>query len=401
MPQILEESIYRCYSKKGWNIRTNKHNLYGDSVFDKDDAFPILSDLLEEIKTIVEEKNFGAELKANYIGSLVSRISNLTVGAKGGMLNCARSINFDYLIHHNVILEMEELKSPEDKALLMGFILANLSASIKKAHQKNPSFAHITLVEEAHRLLSKVEYGDSGSKKAAVETFADLLAEVRKYGEGLVVVDQIPNKLAPEVLKNTNTKIIHKVLARDDKEAVGDTMMMNDKQKEFLSALQVGHAVVFSEHTDKPIHIAIDASTSTSESRELSERVHKRFETAQSNLGMAYQYYEIEDHVDSYLYLCGSLSKHGSLQADSRQAYQLLTTAISGIARKYVVPSDDVWRKLIARGERISGIAAANQGTALARIDALATCFKNRNILEDSTQFDPYSAKFDSYRKYI
>lgn len=62
----------------------------------------------------------------------------------------------------------------------------------------------------------------------------------------MVIVDQIPNKLAPDVLKNTNTKIIHRILAKDDKEAVGDTMMMDDKQKEFLSALQVGHAVVFS-----------------------------------------------------------------------------------------------------------------------------------------------------------
>lgn len=31
--------------------------------------------------------------------------------------------------------------------------------------------------------------------------FADMLAEVRKYGESLIIVDQIPNKLTPEVLK--------------------------------------------------------------------------------------------------------------------------------------------------------------------------------------------------------
>ena len=35
------------------------------------------------------------------------------------------------------------------------------------------------------------------------------VSEIRKYGESLVIVDQIPNKLTPEVLKNTNTKIIH------------------------------------------------------------------------------------------------------------------------------------------------------------------------------------------------
>ena len=157
------------------------------------------------MKNVVEEKGFSQQMQADYIGSLVSRLSNLTVGSKGSMLNCAHSTDFEYIIKNNVIIEMEELKSPEDKALLMGFILSRLSAFVKAEHRKNHNFKHLTLVEEAHRLLSKVEYGDSGSKKSAVETFTDLLAEVRKYGEGLIIVDQIPNKLASEVLKNTNT----------------------------------------------------------------------------------------------------------------------------------------------------------------------------------------------------
>ena len=119
------------------------------------------------------------------------------------------------------------------------------------------------MIEEAHRLLSKVEYGDSGSKRTAVETFTDMLAEIRKYGESLIVVDQIPNKLASEVLKNTNTKIIHRLLARDDKEAVVDTMLMDDRQKEYLSALEIGQAIVFSEGMSRPLHIQIDAATDT------------------------------------------------------------------------------------------------------------------------------------------
>jgi DNA helicase HerA-like ATPase len=41
--------------------------------------------------------------------------------------------------------------------------------------------------------------------------FCNLLAEVRKYGEGLIIADQIPNKLIPDVIKNTNTKIVHRL----------------------------------------------------------------------------------------------------------------------------------------------------------------------------------------------
>jgi len=83
------------------------------------------------------------------------------------------------------------------------------------------------------------------NKKRGVESFTDMLAEIRKYGESLIIVDQIPNKLTSEVLKNTNTKIVHRLFAIDDKEAIGNTMALTDEQKNFLSRLEVGRAVLF------------------------------------------------------------------------------------------------------------------------------------------------------------
>lgn len=268
MSQLLEEAMYKCYEEKGWDIYTGQ-------ITNKE--YPILSDFLKALEDVVKEKNFSQRLNDDYVGSLVSRFSNLRMGAKGMMLNTEYSIDFNKLVEQNVVIELENLKSSEDKALLMGLFLARLSAVIRQKHKENENFRHITLIEEAHRLLSKVEYGDSGSKKSAVETFTDLLAEVRKYGEGLIIVDQIPNKLAPEVIKNTNTKIIHKILSRDDKETVGDSMMMNDKQKEFLSALETGQAVVFTEGLLKPIYVAIERITNTNEAEISDEVVRNNF----------------------------------------------------------------------------------------------------------------------------
>lgn len=207
------------------------------------------------------------------------------------MLNCAHSVDFEFIANNNVILEMEELKSPEDKALIMGFVLTRMSSVIKQEHKKNKNYTHLTLVEEAHRLLAKPDYSDPGSKKAAVETFADLLAEVRKYGEGLIIVDQIPNKLASEVLKNTNTKIIHKILAKDDKEAVGDAMLMDDKQKEYLSALPVGQAVIFTENTDKPINVQIKRISDTNEAEIDNDVVKNRFNEKKPLFDLRSYYY--------------------------------------------------------------------------------------------------------------
>ena len=202
-------------------------------------------------------------LQNDYIGSINARLQSLTIGAKGLMLNTKRSIKMQELLGKRVVLELEEIKSGSEKALLMGFVLSSLGEALKAKHKEIPQFKHITLVEEAHRLLSKYTPGDSLNKKQSVETFADMLAEVRKYGESLVIVDQIPAKLTPEVLKNTNSKIVHKIFAQDDKEAIGNTMVLADEQKSFLSNLETGRAIVFTQGWPKALQIQIKKCTNT------------------------------------------------------------------------------------------------------------------------------------------
>lgn len=358
MPQILEEAIYSCYQKKGWNIDTGDNKIYGEDAFNPDvDSFPILSDLLETMKEIVESKGFSAQMKADYIGSLVSRLSNLTVGSKGAMLNCAHSIDFEKLAERNVILELEELKSPEDKALVMGLIITKLAAVIKKKHGDNPNYQHITLIEEAHRLLSKVEYGDSGSKKVAVETFTDLLAEVRKYGESLIIVDQIPNKLAPEVIKNTNTKIIHKILAKDDKETVGDAMLMDDKQKKYLSALRVGETVIFTENTDKPIHVKIKADSNTNEAQIPNSVVKDNFMAFKDKFPSCYEYLEIAPYYSEYETMSQQLRKQGVVNVEE---YKSVVQIVKTIVRSYEISEQEVWKKFIKKEREMNGFFVTN-----------------------------------------
>ena len=261
IPQIIESAIYKCYESYGWNISTNKNNKYKDPFADGVYAFPTLKDLLDMSEKVVKSQGFDERLQKDYVGSIKARLQGLMVGAKGLMLNTHRSLDFKELVKRDVILELEEIKNPSEKSLIMGFILTNLNEAIRANYEEyraeGKRFRHITLIEEAHRLLSKYSAGDNPNKKLGVEVFSDMLAEVRKYGEALIIVDQIPNKLTPEVLKNTNTKIVHKLFAKDDKEAIGNTMALDDEQKEFLSNLEVGRAIVSSQHLNKAIQVQV------------------------------------------------------------------------------------------------------------------------------------------------
>lgn len=304
IPQIIESAIYECYEDYGWDIAMNKNykyeNPFGDGVY----AFPTLSDLLNKVNVVVEKQGFDERLKNDYIGSIRARLQGLLVGSKGLMLNSRRSINFEELLDKRIVLEFEEIRSASEKSLVMGFVLTNLMEAIKARFLKQGTFNHITLVEEAHRLLSKFSAGDSSSKKQGVETFSDMLAEIRKYGESLIIVDQIPNKLTPEVLKNTNTKIVHKIFAQDDKDAIGNTIVLDKDQKEFLSNLETGRAIVFTQGFSKAIQVQIDNLTDTTgeeriEDKELQDIVYKYYiETYKRGAIEGSEYFDKEPSIE-------------------------------------------------------------------------------------------------------
>ena len=279
IPQIIESAMYSCYEDYGWNIDTDENEKF-DNPFDEGVySFPTLEDLLNKVETEVTKHNFDDRLKKDYIGSITARLQGLLVGAKGQMLNSRRSIDFRELIEKKVVLEIEGIKNGTEKSLVMGFILTNLCEALRVKYNKDKHFKHITLIEEAHRLLSKYTAGDSLNKKNSVETFADMLAEVRKYGESLIIADQIPNKMTPEVLKNTNTKIVHKIFAEDDKEAIGNTISLSKEQKDFLSSLPTGRAIVFSQSWTKAVQVQIEQMTNTTSDEIIDEdRLRNRVE---------------------------------------------------------------------------------------------------------------------------
>jgi hypothetical protein len=141
----------------------------------------------------------------------------------------------------------------------MGAVLLQLTEHLKLVHGDGSQVPlhHLTVVEEAHRLLRNPGTDTKSAANRAVETFASLLAEVRAYGEGLVIVEQIPSKLIPDVIKNTAVKIVHRLPAEDDRKAVGATMNLDEAQSHNVVSLQPREAAVFTDGMDRPMLVRV------------------------------------------------------------------------------------------------------------------------------------------------
>ena len=256
MPMMVESAILASYEEKGWDIDENEFLSDADPFDPAARAWPTMSDMVAQLDRLIPTYGLGREFEEKYRGSLVSRLRSLTDGTLGRVLDVPQSIDFPELLKRRVVIELEELQGGEEKALLMALLLGGLNESMRLHYQRDPRFRQLTLIEEAHRLLSRPEPGDK-TAALAVESFADMLAEVRKYGAGLIIADQIPAKLIPDVIKNTHSKIVHRLFAEDDRRAMGEAMMMDEEQRNFLPNLGTGEAVVFCGGWHGPAHAAI------------------------------------------------------------------------------------------------------------------------------------------------
>ena len=172
IPQIIERAIYDAYEAYGWNIQTSRNEKYGDRAWDPGVfAFPMLSDVLDECSKVVERQGFSGRLGDEYIGTIRALLQGLMVGMKGLMLNCRRSMDFERLLSRKVVLELEDITSGAEKSLIIGFVVTNLIQAIKEKYAKSGEVHHMTLIEEAHRILARAEGGESSSRKLGAETF--------------------------------------------------------------------------------------------------------------------------------------------------------------------------------------------------------------------------------------
>ena len=112
---------------------------------------------------------------------------------------------------------------------------------------------HLTVIEEAHNLLLKptVDVGGVGNPQQVVaDLFSNILSEIRGYGQGIMIVDQIPTRLVQDAIKNTNYKIVHRLTAPDDCNVMAAGLALRQDQQFIIPSLGVGDAIICGDLDD-------------------------------------------------------------------------------------------------------------------------------------------------------
>ena len=248
MPYVLEKAIYSIYEDCGWDIDNNLNR-------NGEELYPTIEDLYFKIPQIVTDMGYDAKMRNDLIGSLQARINSLRIGSKGSALNVSKSFPMEHLLEGNTIIEIEDIGDDDVKAFIISLLLIGVLEYRRQQEDCQLELRHLLFIEEAHRLLKNVQSGsgeNADPRGAAVEFFCNMLAEMRSKGQGFVVADQIPSKLAPDLIKNTNLKIVHRTVAEEERVLMGGAMNMTDEQTDELSTFRQGVAAVYSEGDIRP-----------------------------------------------------------------------------------------------------------------------------------------------------
>ncbi|MGO9503235.1 MAG: ATP-binding protein [Streptosporangiaceae bacterium] len=251
-PQIMAQALQRAYEDCGWDAVTGS----GQPDAAASPAVPTLARLQAAALDVVEDVGYGRELQADVRGFVDVRLRSLRTGSAGRFFEGGHPADIGELLRRNVVLAIEDVANDEDKAFLIGTLIIRIVEHLRLRARAEPAagLRHVIVLEEAHRLLRA---GREGASAHAVELFASMLAEIRAYGEGIIIAEQIPAKLVPDVVKNTALKIVHRLPAHDDRQVVGAAMNLDEEQSRQVVSLQPGAAAVFADGMDRPLRIRV------------------------------------------------------------------------------------------------------------------------------------------------
>lgn len=262
LPVIMDEALY-AYLKESVDD-------FEEEEIEQLMKYPLLEGALPIAKKLLEERGYEKRVTDSFVAALETRFKYLTRGKRGRILNEYISTSYQKLFNRNCVINLSKIPNVRDKALIMSMILLSLYEYRVSAytydddyrkHAQANELMHLTVIEEAHNVLSKpstVAEGSGNPQQVVADLFSNMLSEIRSFGEGFMIIDQVPTKLIHDVIKNTNYKVCHRMTSIDDCEVIAQALALRDDQKGIIPTLEQGNVIIAGDLDDAASWVKIN-----------------------------------------------------------------------------------------------------------------------------------------------
>ena len=221
---------------------------------------PTLSSLVKTIEAYPLRSAYDNETKV----ALLRRLVPLTQGQPGKALGGSGPMKLEDLLGSTICFELGQIRDVQSRAVFSDVVLKMIYE--EKVGRKG-GLDHMTVIEEARNIAPSRRPEDPPSVGER------MVSELRKFGEAMMFVAQFPSQVASEVIKNSGTKIVHRLAWPDDIVLLGDSLGLSKDQRVHVTRLKVGEAVVGLTRIQKPILVQVKPDFPVAvESKDLSLR---------------------------------------------------------------------------------------------------------------------------------
>jgi len=253
-PFILDRAIQKIYENHGWNAKDINTGAK---------EYPVMTELYNQFEKELLTTSYDSEIQGNIRSVLEMRIGSLLRREMKEIFDVSKStLSPEEWLQRPVVIELESLgEGPANFVTLLLCTLIRETLKVNPTKDKDKAIRHVIFIEEAHNLIaaeSQVDDPqDSNPKIAATAFIVKMLAEVRALREGIIIADQLPTAMAPEVIKNTNIKLVHRLTSSDDRGLVGSTMSASQLQMENMATYTSGQALISYEKLLRPYEMQV------------------------------------------------------------------------------------------------------------------------------------------------
>ncbi len=224
-------------------------------------TWPTAVEFMRAMREVTSDLSYAGEVKSNIEAASIRRAEQLVTGVAASTFLTNRPNDITALLDRPVVIELKSLGSGDEQALMMALLLNAITEHYQSVRGASSNLEHLTVVEEAHRLLERSGGGrgqeEAQAKEQAAQAFANTLAENRKYGEGVLIAEQLPTKLVQDAVRNTGLKIMHRLTAEEDRRYLGETMGFDEPQMRYATRLVTGEGLVYTDEFSEALLVEV------------------------------------------------------------------------------------------------------------------------------------------------
>lgn len=234
IPEAYNGLLKQTYQDFGWK--------YGMMAYsDSSRPFPTFRDVFSRVDDyIAKHAQYGPEVRQNLTAALTLRTETMHSGAMGNLFSEASGLQAKDLLEAPCVIELSDFSS-QSAAFLMNILLFKFQSFLSR-QLESAQLKRVIVIEEAHNIFRQTLSEDSG-QALNNEYFDKMLSEIRSSGTGLILSDQRPSIMSSAVIANTAVKIMHALVSKEDREAVGLPGNLTEFQLKKMVEFKIGECV--------------------------------------------------------------------------------------------------------------------------------------------------------------